>query len=133
MNNNSIVLSTFIKQLDECLEDIIAVYPKICETDDRFLKCKLYFDALKKANPRIMIVTWKSMVNDRYRAQILAGDVDFFVKKDYQEDAREYYNETIEGAIDDLRTTIREMSPENIKTSMKYIQNLCKLGDLYSA
>ena len=131
--NNSIVLNTFIKQLDECLEDIIAVYPHICETDDRFMKCKMYFDALKKSNPRIMIVTWKKFVNDRYREQILLGDIDFFVKKDYQEDAPDLYNKTIEGAINDLRATITQMSAENIKTSMKYIQNLCKLGDLYSA
>lgn len=131
--NNSIILSTFVKQLDECLEDIITTYPENCKVDDRFLKCKMYFDALKRANPRLMIMTWKTMVNERYRAQILAGDVDFFIKKDYQDDAAEYYNETVESAINDLRTTIRNMSPANITTSMKYIQNLCKLGDAYSA
>jgi hypothetical protein len=131
--NNPIILSTFVKQLDECLEDIITTYPENCKVDDRFLKCKMYFDTLKRANPRLMIVTWKTMVNERYRAQILAGDVDFFIKKDYQDDAAEYYNETVENAINELRTTIRNMSPENIKTSMKYIQNLCKLGDAYSA
>ncbi len=131
--NNSIVLSTFVKQLNECLEDIITTYPENCKVDDRFLKCKMYFDLLKSTNPRLMILTWKTMVNERYREQILSGDVNFFVTKNYKDDAAEYYSDTVEGAINDLRNTIKAMSPENTKTSMKYIQNLCKLGDLYSA
>ena len=130
--NNSIVLSTFVKQLNECLEDIITTYPDNCKVDDRFLKCKMYFDLLKSTNPRLMILTWKTMVNERYREQILSGDVNFFVTKNYKDDAAEYYSDTVEGAINDLRNTINAMSPEITITSMKYIQNLCKLGDLYT-
>ena len=131
--SNSIILSTFVKQLDECLEDIITTYPDNCKVDDRFLKCKMYFDLLKMSNPRLMILTWKTMVNERYREQILRGDVNFFITKDYKDDAAEYYNDTVEGAINDLRDTIKAMSPQNMATSMKYIQNLCKLGDRYKA
>lgn len=131
--SNSIILSTFVKQLDECLEDIITTYPDNCKVDDRFLKCKMYFDLLKMSNPRLMILTWKTMVNERYREQILRGDVNFFITKDYKDDAAEYYSETVEGAINDLRDTIKAMSPQNMATSMKYIQNLCKLGDRYNA
>lgn len=131
--SNSIILSTFVKQLDECLEDIITTYPDNCKVDDRFLKCKMYFDLLKMSNPRLMILTWKTMVNERYREQILRGDVNFFITKDYKDDAAEYYSETVEGAINDLRDTIKAMSPQNMATSMMYIQNLCKLGDRYKA
>ena len=79
-----------------------------------------------------MILTRKTLVNERYREQILSGDVNFFVTKNYKDDAAEYYSDTVEGAINDLRNTINAMSPENTITSMKYIQNLCKLGDLYT-
>jgi len=132
MSNNSLVLATFIKQMDECLADVIRVYPNISKTDARFLKCKMYFETLKQTNPRLMIITWKMKINDKYKEQILAKDVNFFVQKDYQEDAPELYNSAVESAIQDLRTTIRSMSDENVETAMKYVQNLCKLADLYS-
>ena len=117
--------------MDECLEDVIRVYPDICKTDVRFTKCKLYFETLKKTNPRIMIMTWKTKINEKYKDKILAKDIQFFVEKDYQEDAPEYYDTTVETVIQDLRNTIRSMSPSNIDTALKYIQNLCKLADLY--
>ena len=125
---NALILSTFIKQLDECLEDISNTYTE----DSRFLKCKLYFNTIKHSNPRILITTWKTMINDKYRDQIDAGDVNYFIEKDYKEDAPEHYNSTVDNAIHDLRIMIRKMTPENTITSMKYIQNLCKLGDLYT-
>jgi hypothetical protein len=131
MNNNSLILSTFIKQMDECLADVIRVYPDICKTDVRFTKCKLYFETLKKTNPRVMIVTWKTKINEKYKDKILAKDIQFFVEKDYQEDAPEFYDNTVESVIQDLRNTISTMSPSNIETALKYIQNLCKLADLY--
>ena len=124
--NNTLVLSTFIKQLDECLEDISNSYT----TDSRFIKCKLYFDTIKKSNPRILITLWKKKVTGPYKEQIFANDVTFFLTKDYKSDVKNY-DDTIDNAIQDLRKIINEMSEENIKTSMKYIQNLCKLSELY--
>jgi len=134
--NNSLVLKTFIKQLDECLEDILTAYPELPQTDKRFLKCKMYFDALKKSNPKIMIISWKEYVNNRYRKQIDEGDVHFFVETDLEKIAKEnaveeYFTSEVENAINELRQTIRNMSPKNIEASMKYIQNLCKLTDHY--
>ena len=131
MSNNSLILATFIKQMEECFQDVIRVFPDICKTDPRFMKCKLYFETLKQTNPRLMIVTWKTRINDKYRNQILEGNVNFFVQKDYREDASDSYNSTVENCIDDLRKTIRTMDQNNIETAMKYIQNLCKLADLY--
>ena len=132
MSNNSLILTTFIKQMEECFQDVIRVYPDIIKKDARFMKCKLFFETLKQTNPRLMIVTWKHRINDKYRTQILEGDVNFFVQKDYRDDAAEIYDSTVENCIDDLRYTIRNMDPNNVDTAMKYIQNLCKLADLYS-
>jgi hypothetical protein len=130
-STNQVVLSAFIGQLDECVADIRATYPTLMETDERFVQCTAYFEMIKKTNPRIMIVAWKMKVNKTYKTQILAGDVNFFLEKDYQADAEELYNDTVDRSINDLRETIREMSAENIATCMKYIQNLCKLADMY--
>ena len=132
MSNNSLILATYIKQMEECFQDVIRVYPNICKQDVRFMKCKLFFETLKQTNPRLMIVTWKTRINYKYREQILSGDVKFFLQKDYKDDAADIYDSTVENCIDDLRYTIQNMDPNNVDTAMKYIQNLCKLADLYT-
>ena len=131
MANNSLVLSTFIKQMDECLEDIITIYPDTAR-DSRFLKCKMYFDALKKGNPKMMIQLWKTRVNDVFRDKIDAKDLNFFIEFDYRKEVvAGSYTDEIDVALNDLRATIRVLSQENIDKTMRYIQNLCKLGDMY--
>lgn len=124
--NNSLVLSTFISQLDECLTDISNVY----SSDKRFIRCKLYFDTLKQTNPRMILTTWKTMVADKYDEQIQNGDISYFLEKDYKEELPNY-NPTIDQAIQDLRKAIREMSDMNKEKAIQYIQNLCKLSKLY--
>jgi hypothetical protein len=124
--NHPLVLSTFITQLDECLEDISKVY----SSDARFIRCKLYLDTLKKTNPRMIITTWKTQVADKYEQHILEGDIDYFLNKDYTQELP-MYNPTIDQAIQDLRKAIQSMSEENKKKSIQYIQNLCKLSKLY--
>jgi hypothetical protein len=124
--NHPLVLSTFITQLDECLEDISKVY----YSDSRFIRCKLYLDTLKKTNPRMIITTWKTQVADKYEEHILSGNIDYFLNKDYTQELP-MYNPTIDQAIQDLRKAIQSMSEENKKKSIQYIQNLCKLSKLY--
>jgi len=124
--NHPLVLSTFITQLDECLEDISKVY----SSDARFIRCKLYLDTLKKTNPRMIITTWKTQVADKYEERILAGDIDYFLNKDYTQELP-VYSSTIDQAIEDLRKAIQSMSEENKNKSIQYIQNLCKLSKLY--
>jgi|UniRef100_A0A6C0HZD7 hypothetical protein len=123
--NHPLVLSTFISQLDECLEDISKVYSE----DARFIRCKLYLDTLKKSNPRMIITTWKTQVTDKYEDHILAGDIDFFLNKDYTQETG--YTPTMDQALQDLRKAIQSMSEENKTKSLQYIQNLCKLSKLY--
>ena len=123
--NHPLVLSTFISQLDECLEDISKVYSE----DTRFIRCKLYLDTLKKSNPRMIITTWKTQVTDKYEEHILAGDIDFFLNKDYTQETG--YTPTMDQALQDLRKAIQTMSEENKTKSLQYIQNLCKLSKLY--
>jgi len=132
MTNNALVLSTFLRQLDECLEDIIILYPKETARDSRFLKCKMYFDAVRKSNPRLMIQVWKERVNEKFRARIDAKDINFFVEElDFKSEVPGSYTDEVDTALNDLRYTIRQMSETNIEKSMRYVQNLCKLADMY--
>jgi len=123
------VLTAFLKVLDEFLADVQSTFGGVA--DDRFSKCVAYMEALKKTNPKIMVVAWKEKVNEKYKDRILEGDLEFFLNKNYEGDAAEHYNGKVEKAINDLRDTIKEMSPQNVTTCLKYIQNLCKLADLY--
>ncbi len=79
----------------------------------------------------MIITTWKTMVTDKYADQIEAGDIEYFLTKDYTDDASGNYTPTVDSVIQELRTTVRRMSDENKAVSLKYIQNLCKLSKLY--
>ena len=125
--NNSLILSTFISQIDEYLDDISKTY----SVDARFERGRLYLEGIKKSNPRMIITTWKTMVTDKYADQIEAGDIEYFLTKDYTEDAPGNYTPTVDSVIQELRATVRRMSEENKAISLKYIQNLCKLSKLY--
>jgi len=77
----------------------------------------------------MIITTWKTQVTDKYEEHILAGDIDFFLNKDYTQETG--YTPTIDQSIQDLRKAIQSMSEENKTKSLQYIQNLCKLSKLY--
>ena len=120
-------MSTFISQIDEYLDDISKTY----SVDSRFERGRLYLEGIKKTNPRIIITTWKTMVTDKYAEQIEAGDIEYFLNKDFTEDVPGNYTPTVDSVIQELRATVRRMSDENKAVSLKYIQNLCKLSKLY--
>jgi hypothetical protein len=135
MSNKSIILKTFLKQFSEFLEDIVKIFPH----DKEIITAKVYFEGLKKVNPRLLITSWKVIVADNYEEQIINGDYNFFIEKDYNEDIEEvakrrnwdddysYINENIET----LRSKIANESEYNKEMSMKYLINLTKLSKLY--
>ena len=126
--DNSLIMTTFLTQMDECLEDISKVY----SVDNRFQKCKMYYDGIKKTNPKMIMSIWKSMVTDKYGTQIEEGNIQFFLEKNYAEDAPgSLYTPTVDNTIQEIREAIKTMSEENKAISLKYIQNLCKLSKLY--
>ena len=68
-----------------------------------------------------------------YKDIIEAGDINFFITKDYSADlARNDNADKIMESIDRLRNPVKQMSPENQAKTMKYIQNLCLLSNLYA-
>lgn len=129
MSNNLLVIQAFFKHFDEFMQDILRVYPE----NKKYLKLKMYFDGVKKANPRILIMAWKTMITDLYREQIEKGDVEFFMDKDYSTDV-DWVNRKHkpEDSIEELRASVRQMSDENKNNAMRYVQNLTKIGDLYN-
>ena len=72
-------------------------------------------------------------ISDKYKREIAAGDIGFFINKDYSSDvSNSSSSDKIMESIDRLREPIKNMGPENQAKVMKYIQNLTKLSDMCS-
>ena len=121
------ILAAFNDHFLEFLNDVQSVFPE----DADILTAKNALIAIRKANPKMIVKIWKGFIADKYRTQILAGDIDFFVNKDYANDVSANKNsDKIMDSINRLREPVRNMGPENQAKAMKYIQNLTKLADM---
>ena len=88
----------------------------------------------RKANVTIIVKIWYTYVYSPYKPRIDNGDLEFFINKDYSEDLDGVSNASdILNSIDSLRAPIKQMSEVNKKHSLEYVQNLCKLSEMYNA
>jgi len=122
------ILTAFNDHFTEFVNDIQSVFPE----DNDILLAKNAFTAIRKANPKMIIKIWTSYIANKYREQIEAGNIEFFIGKDYAQDLVNADNSSkIVEAIDRLRNPIKSMNPEDQAKTMKYIQNLSKLATIY--
>lgn len=126
--NKSNVLSAFNNHLIELFDDINSIIP-----DNKDLKAaQTSLVTIKKVNPKIIIGGWKNYVNDKYKDDILSGNINFFLNKDYKSDLQDTEEpNTILEKIEILRKQIKELGEENQKKTLGYIQNLTKLCEVY--
>ena len=127
--DNRQIMKAFNDHFVEFLDDIQRVFPD--DADIATVKNSLI--AMRKANPRLIIATFKKSVSGTYHDQIEQGDLEFFINKDYGNDLGEggVSNSVLE-KIDLLREPVRNMDESDQKKAIKYIQNLTKLCDLYN-
>jgi hypothetical protein len=119
------LLTIFNDHFVEFLTDIHNVFPD----DTDILTAKNSLITIRKANPKLIVRIWIKYVANPYQDRILAGDVNFFIEKDYAKDLTRSGNaEHIMECIDRLRNPVKQMSADNQAKTMKYIQNLCKLA-----
>lgn len=136
MASNQQILKTFLDQFDQFLEDIVGVFPD----DKELVSGKMYFEGLRKINPRIIITYWKYLVADKYDDNVETENIDFFINKNYNEDietiakARNWDGDYsyINNKIEAIRDQIVKLSDTNKKVTMKYIINLTRLSKLYN-
>ena len=122
------VLKAFTGHLMEFAREIKRVFPE----DADLRTGSLFLEGLVKINPKSVILGWKECVNDLYKDQILEGNVDYFINKDYNSDLEGSQNKgKLLKTIDAFRDRVRNMGEENKKKSMKYVQNLTKLCSMY--
>ena len=125
MNN---LLTAFNDHFVEFLSDIQRVFPE----DVDILTAKNALLTIRKTNPKIIVKIWTTCVVGEYKKEIDAGDIAFFINKDYTKDiATSNSSDKITESIDRLRNPVKQMSVEDQAKVMKYIQNLTKLATLY--
>jgi len=135
MASNQQILKTFLDQFNQFLEDIVNLFPN----DKELVSCKMYFEGLRKINPRVIITYWKYLVADKYDDNVETENIDFFINKNYNEDietiakARNWEDYSyINNKIEAIRDQIVKLSDNNKKITMKYIINLTRLSKLYN-
>ena len=125
MANN--ILTAFNDHFIEFVNDVHCVFPD----DTDILATKNALTTIRKLNPRMIVKIWNSFIVSKYKSEIEAGNIEFFVNKDYSQDVSVSTNsDKIMESIDRLREPIKNMSVENQAKVMKYIQNLTKLSQL---
>lgn len=129
MSNKSAILSAFNKQLTDYMEDLLLLFPgniDIINTKNALL-------ALKKMNPKKIIVFWYQNITVKYFDDIINGDLDFFTERDYSSDLEQYAEgKHIEEAINKFREPMRNISDKDKIIVVKYFQNMTKLSKVYN-
>ena len=124
------ILSAFNDHFMQFVQDIQLVFP---DNSDIATVC-LALGKLRKANPRLLIMSFKEHVVSGYRMEIEKGDINFFINNDYQNDLNNIgvgsSNQILE-KIDCLRGPVRDMNQNDQAKVIKYMQNLLKLSDMY--
>ena len=121
------ILTAFNDHFIEFVSDIQSVFPN----DPDILATKTALTAIRKANPKMIVKIWTTFVIGKYKPEIEAGNIDFFINKDYSTDVSSASNsDKIMESINRLREPIKQMTPENQAKTMKYIQNLTKLSSM---
>ena len=122
------LLTAFNDHFVEFLTDIQRVFPE----DVDVLTAKNALLAIRKTNPKMIVKIWTTFIVGEYKKEIDAGDIAFFINKDYTKDIEQSASsDKITESIDRLRNPVKQMSTEDQAKVMKYIQNLTKLATLY--
>ena len=121
------ILTAFNDHFIEFINDVHRVFPD----DTDILATKNALTAIRKANPKMIVKIWNIFIVSKYKNEIEAGNIDFFVNKDYSQDVSASNNsDKIMESIDRLREPIKNMSQENQNKVIRYIQNLTKLSQM---
>lgn len=126
--DKSTVLKAFNDHFVEFVDDVSRVFPN----DRDVATTRNALTAIRKANPKLVMLCWKEYVAVPYAKKIEDGDLSFFIEKDYTNDLKDMDgNDAIMQKIDRLRGQVRSMAEEDQHKSMTYVQNLTKLSALY--
>ena len=111
------------------MDDILTIFPNNLDLKTG----KTFIVGLTKVSKKKLVGIWKTSVVDIYEDEIMNGDKEYFINKDYKEDLGEGGTDKMMSVIEDVRKLMRKTSEENKNKAMKYLQNLTKICKLYYA
>ena len=119
----------FCNQLLEFMDDVLRVFPNNLDLKTG----KTFIVGLTKVSKKKLISIWKTSVVDVYEKEIMSGNKEYFINKDYSEDLGEGGTVKMMSVVVEIRMLIRNTSEENKDKAIKYLQNLTKICKLYYA
>lgn len=124
--DKSKLLVAFNNHFFEFVSDILRVFP-----DDYDLKtAQSILLKLRKSNPKIILNIFIECVLNKYKDEIMGGNIDYFIDKNYKEEFENIDNVVIE-KFNTLKEPIRKMNNNDKQKVVKYMQNLIKLSEMY--
>lgn len=126
--NKSEIMGGFNNHLAELLESLIEIIP-----ENKELKAALAsLVTIRKANPKLIIITWKEYVLEKYEENIMSGNVEYFLEKDYSDDVKDTGDAAnILDKIIVIKNTMKGLDETNLDKTVTYLQNLTKLCKVY--
>ena len=137
--DNKQVLKAYMSHMDEFYTDMLSVYPN----DRIILRGKLFFEALRKTNPRRLITAWKNQIYPRFGdifPTLNLDNIELLLNHDFSDDAKyadangcsandgeEFINK-----IKEIIVRVKDDNPDNLEKAIKYLDNLTKLSKLYN-
>jgi hypothetical protein len=123
------LMRTFNTHFFEFMDDVIGIFPENLE----IVSARNTFETFRKANPTAIVKVWYKYIFLKYNDMIQMGDLSYFLEKNYVDDLTNVKNPNrVLEVIDGLRAPLREMGETNKQHTLKYIQNLCRLSNMYA-
>lgn len=125
------IIRSFNDYFCEFLDDILRVLPN----NKQIIAANRSFKTLIDINKTILVKCWYKFVYLKYKDVIETGNIEFFFEKDYSEDLVKLGNASkIMEIIDTVRQPAKEAceNSKNREYIVVYIQNLCKLSEIFN-
>lgn len=125
MDKNNILIA-FNNHFFEFIDDVLRVFPN----DYELKTAKSILLKLRKSNPKLILNIFIEHVLNNFKKEIMDGNIDYFIDKNYKEEFKYIDNVVIE-KFNTLKEPIRKMNDEDKSKVIKYMQNLIKLSEIY--
>ena len=117
-------LQAFNNHFEEFIDDVVRVFPD----DKEIATASNALKKMRKVNPKLIINVFIEYIQIPYGSQIMDNNIKFFLEKDYSDNLS---NEIL-SKVNSIKGPIADMYVEEQTKVIKYLQNLCKLCELYN-
>jgi len=117
-------LQAFNNHFEEFIDDVVRVFPD----DKEIATASNALKKMRKVNPKLIINVFIEYIQIPYGSQIMNNNIKFFLEKDYSDNLS---NEIL-SKVNSIKGPIADMDVEEQTKVIKYLQNLCKLCELYN-